>query len=53
LRGFELLKAVHLEPIPFDIERDLMTPNFQTEKTAITQILQVDKLYSVAKGGKA
>ncbi|PRQ23560.1 putative long-chain-fatty-acid--CoA ligase [Rosa chinensis] len=40
LRGFVLLKAVHLEPNPFDIERDLMTPNFQTEKTAITQILQ-------------
>ncbi|PRQ23576.1 putative long-chain-fatty-acid--CoA ligase [Rosa chinensis] len=40
LRGFELLKAVHLEPNPFDIERDLMTPNFQTEKTASTQILQ-------------
>ncbi|KAM5546397.1 hypothetical protein ABKV19_002511, partial [Rosa sericea] len=54
LQGFGLLKAVHLEPNPFDIERD-HDSHFQTEKPAITQILQgdrVEKLYSEAKGGK-
>ncbi|QCD78657.1 O-sialoglycoprotein endopeptidase [Vigna unguiculata] len=29
LRAFTLLKGIHLEPNPFDIERDLITPTFK------------------------
>ncbi|MBO8589825.1 hypothetical protein INN88_14625, partial [Staphylococcus aureus] len=26
LKGFEFLKAIHLDPVPFDMDRDLLTP---------------------------
>ncbi len=29
LRGFEMLRAVHLEPTEFSVENDLMTPSFK------------------------
>ncbi|PRQ23432.1 putative long-chain-fatty-acid--CoA ligase [Rosa chinensis] len=52
--GFELLKAVHLEPNPFDIERDLMTPTFKLKRPLLLKYYKdrVEKLYSEAKGGK-
>ncbi|KAM5548820.1 hypothetical protein ABKV19_000300 [Rosa sericea] len=54
LRGFELLKAVHLEPNPFDIERDLMTPTFKLKRPQLLKYYKdrVEKLYSEANGGK-
>ncbi|XP_061348643.1 probable CoA ligase CCL6 isoform X1 [Gastrolobium bilobum] len=52
LRGFELLKAVHLEPIPFDMERDLITPTFKLKRPQLLKHYKdhVDKLYKEAKG---
>ncbi|KAL2477203.1 Long chain acyl-CoA synthetase 2 [Forsythia ovata] len=55
LRGFEMLKAVHLEPIPFDIDRDLITPTFKLKRPQLLNYYKdcIDKLYSEAKGTKA
>ncbi|KAF5751132.1 long chain acyl-CoA synthetase 2 isoform X2 [Tripterygium wilfordii] len=55
LRGFELLKAVHLDPIPFDMERDLITPTFKLKRPQLLKYYQdcIDKLYNEAKGSKA
>ncbi|XP_022861030.1 long chain acyl-CoA synthetase 2 [Olea europaea var. sylvestris] len=55
LRGFEMLRAVHLEPIPFDIDRDLITPTFKLKRPQLLKYYKdcIDKLYSDAKGTKA
>lgn len=55
LRGFEMLKAVHLEPHPFDMERDLVTPTFKLKRPQLLKCYKdcIDQLYSDAKGLKA
>ncbi|KAI4318619.1 hypothetical protein MLD38_032298 [Melastoma candidum] len=55
LRGFEMLKGVHLEPNPFDIERDLITPTYKLKRPQLLKYYQehIDKLYSEAKTKKA
>lgn len=54
LRGFEMLRAVHLEPIPFDIDRDLVTPTFKLKRPQLLKHYKdrIDKVYSEAKGTK-
>ncbi|KAL3515220.1 hypothetical protein ACH5RR_022122 [Cinchona calisaya] len=54
LRGFEMLKAVHLEPIPFDFERDLITPTFKLKRPQLLKHYKdcIDQLYNEAKGPK-
>ncbi|KAI9127877.1 hypothetical protein K1719_000870 [Acacia pycnantha] len=54
LRGFEMLKAVHLEPIPFDIERDLVTPTFKLKRPQLLKYFKnhIDKLYNEVKEKK-
>jgi long-chain acyl-CoA synthetase len=54
LRGFEILKAVHLEPNLFDMERDLITPTFKLKRPQLLKYYKdrVDQLYNEAKGGK-
>ncbi|VFQ68349.1 unnamed protein product [Cuscuta campestris] len=51
LRGFEMLRAVHLEAIPFDIERDLVTPTFKLKRPQLLNYYKdcIDKLYKEAK----
>ncbi|ERN17645.1 long chain acyl-CoA synthetase 2 [Amborella trichopoda] len=55
LRGFEILKAVHLDPNPFDIGRDLITPTFKLKRPQLLKFYKdfIDELYRRAKGAKA
>ncbi|XP_024021346.1 long chain acyl-CoA synthetase 2 isoform X2 [Morus notabilis] len=51
LRGFEMLKAVYLEPNPFDMDRDLTTPTFKLKRPQLLKYYKdhIDKLYNEAK----
>ncbi|XP_065857679.1 probable CoA ligase CCL6 [Euphorbia lathyris] len=55
LRGFEMLKAIHLEPRPFDMERDMVTPTFKLKRPQLLKHYKdcIDQLYSEAKELKA
>lgn len=55
LRGFEMLRAVYLEPIPFDIERDLVTPTFKLKRPQLLKHYKecIDQLYNEGKVTKA
>ncbi|CAA2954314.1 long chain acyl- synthetase 2 [Olea europaea subsp. europaea] len=44
LRGFEMLRAVHLEPIPFDIDRDLITPTFKLKRPQLLKYYKASKM---------
>eukprot|EP00899_Mesostigma_viride_P024273 jgi/Mesvir1/502/Mv11370-RA.1 len=47
LKGFEFVKGVILEPRPFDVERDLMTPSFKKKRPQLQKYYQagIDELY--------
>ncbi|PHT42111.1 Long chain acyl-CoA synthetase 4 [Capsicum baccatum] len=47
LRGFEMLGAVHLEPNPFDIERELVTPTFKLRRSQLLNIYKGRMSYTV------
>ncbi|KAJ3675659.1 hypothetical protein LUZ60_004701 [Juncus effusus] len=52
LKGFEMLKAIHVEPIPFSIERDLITPTFKLKRPQLLKYYKekIDTLYDEVKG---
>ncbi|KAF8733158.1 hypothetical protein HU200_015532 [Digitaria exilis] len=49
--GFEFIKAIHLEPLPFDIERDLITPTYKKKRPQLLKYYQgeIDALYKAVK----
>ncbi|CAI9759352.1 unnamed protein product [Fraxinus pennsylvanica] len=51
LKGFEFIKAVHLDPEPFDMERDLLTPTFKKKRPQLLKYYQnvIDSMYKNAK----
>ncbi|NP_001310699.1 long chain acyl-CoA synthetase 4 [Ricinus communis] len=50
LKGFESIKAVHLDPEPFDIERDLLTPTYKKKRPQLLKYYQkvIDDMYKNA-----
>lgn len=47
LKGFEFVKALHLDPVPFDMDRDLLTPTFKKKRANFLKYYQkeVDGMY--------
>lgn len=54
-KGYEMLKAIHLEPRPFDMERDLVTPTFKLKRPQLLNYYKecIEGLYQEAKSNKA
>lgn len=50
LKGFEFVRAVHLDPVPFDMERDLLTPTFKKKRPQLLKYYQkvIDEMYKSA-----
>lgn len=44
VKGFEALKGLHLEPLPFDVERNLVTPTFKLKRPQLLQYYKVSFL---------
>lgn len=42
LRGFELIKSVHLDTVPFDMDRDLITPSYKKKRPQLLKYYQVN-----------
>ncbi|KAK8484320.1 hypothetical protein V6N13_123983 [Hibiscus sabdariffa] len=55
LKGFEFIKDVHLDPTPFDMERDLLTPTFKKKRPQLLKYYQgvIDEMYKSANKPKA
>ncbi|KAF0901519.1 hypothetical protein E2562_003502 [Oryza meyeriana var. granulata] len=51
LKGYEFIKAIHLDPLPFDMERDLITPTYKKKRPQMLKHYQgtIDALYKAAK----
>ncbi|XVF10422.1 hypothetical protein REPUB_Repub07fG0181500 [Reevesia pubescens] len=50
LKGFEFIKAVHLDPVPLDMERDLITPTYKKKRPQLLKYYQnvIDNMYKSA-----
>ena len=45
LKGFEFIKAIHLDPVPFDMDRDLLTPTFKKKRPQLLKYYKVPCLF--------
>jgi long-chain acyl-CoA synthetase len=41
LKGFEFIKDIHLKPVPFDMDRDLITPTYKKKRPQLLKYYQV------------
>jgi long-chain acyl-CoA synthetase len=51
LKGFELIRAVHLDPAPFDMERDLITPTYKKKRPQLLKHYQVWQQFQITRLG--
>ncbi|TVU12508.1 hypothetical protein EJB05_46159 [Eragrostis curvula] len=49
LKGFEVIKAIHLDPVPFDMERDLITPTYKKKRPQMLKYYQVVGKHDIFK----
>ncbi|XP_042059981.1 long chain acyl-CoA synthetase 4-like [Salvia splendens] len=51
LKGFEFIKGVYLDPVPFDMERDLITPTFKKKRNNFLKYYQkpIEDMYNSTK----
>jgi len=51
LKGFECVKAIHLDHMPFDMERDLITPTFKMKRPQLLKYYKdiIEDLYKSLK----
>ncbi|VAI82564.1 unnamed protein product [Triticum turgidum subsp. durum] len=51
LKGFEFIRAVHLDAVPFDMERELITPTYKKKRPQMLKYYQgaIDALYKSSK----
>ncbi|KAF7828146.1 long chain acyl-CoA synthetase 4-like [Senna tora] len=47
LKGFEFIRGIHLEAVPFDMERDLITPTYKKKRPQLLKYYQnvIDNMY--------
>jgi len=47
LKGFEMARAIHIEPVPFSVENDLLTPTFKAKRPQLKERYQkeIDAMY--------
>jgi len=52
LKTFELAKNIHLDPEPWSVEADLLTPTFKTKRPQLTKFYQadIDRMYKELNG---
>ncbi|KAL5541286.1 hypothetical protein UlMin_042508 [Ulmus minor] len=55
LKGFEFVKAIHLDPEPFDMERDLITPTYKKKRPQLLKFYkkEIDEMYKNVNKPKA
>ncbi|XRB05902.1 long chain acyl-CoA synthetase [Pycnococcus provasolii] len=55
LKGFEMVKHVLLEPVPFDMDRDMLTPTFKKKRPQLLKYYQkeIDAMYVELKKKEA
>lgn len=41
MKGFELIRNIHIDPVPFDMERDLITPTYKKKRPQMLKYYKV------------